>query len=86
MVIADGRDLDAEQVRRGMAWVYRRYSRSRRLYALEAEGEASPAWSVGRPESDPAVGLAAWWKYREVVAIAVTVGLVPVRNEAQLER
>jgi endonuclease YncB( thermonuclease family) len=39
VVVADGRDLDAEQVRRGMAWVYRRYSRSRRLYALEAEAK-----------------------------------------------
>lgn len=39
VVVADGRDLDAEQVRRGMAWVYRRYSRSRRLYALETEAK-----------------------------------------------
>ncbi|MDG4554396.1 MAG: thermonuclease family protein [Candidatus Competibacter sp.] len=38
-VVADGRDLDAEQIRRGMAWVYRRYARSRRLYALEAEAK-----------------------------------------------
>ena len=38
-VFAGGRDLDAEQVRRGMAWVYRRYARSRRLYALEAEAK-----------------------------------------------
>ena len=38
-VVADGQDLDAEQVRRGMAWVYRRYTRSGGLYALEAEAK-----------------------------------------------
>lgn len=30
-------DINAEQIRRGMAWVYRKYSRSPGLYALENE-------------------------------------------------
>ena len=50
-VVADGRDLDAEQVRRGMAWVYRRYSQSRRLYALEAEAKQARRglWADSNP-------------------------------------
>ncbi len=50
-VFADGRDLDAEQVRRGMAWVYRRYARSRRLYALEAEAKQARRglWADSNP-------------------------------------
>ena len=51
VVVADGRDLDAEQVRRGMAWVYRRYSRSRHLYALEAEAKQARRglWADSNP-------------------------------------
>lgn len=45
-------------------------------------GEASPARSMGRFESDPAVGLAAWWKSLE--AIAVAVDLLSVRGETHL--
>ncbi len=50
-VFADGRDLDAEQVRRGMAWVYRRYARSRSLYALEAEAKQARRglWADSNP-------------------------------------
>lgn len=36
-VRADGRSANAEQVRRGMAWVYRKYSDDAALLALEAE-------------------------------------------------
>ena len=65
VVVAGGRDLDAEQVRRGMAWVYRRYSRSRRLYALEAEAKQArrglwadlnpvPPWDWRRGKRPPA--------------------------------
>ncbi|QQS55105.1 MAG: thermonuclease family protein [Candidatus Competibacteraceae bacterium] len=50
-VRSGGRDLDAEQVRRGMAWVYRRYARSRRLYALEAEAKQARRglWADSNP-------------------------------------
>lgn len=51
VVVAGGRDLDAEQVRRGMAWVYRQYARSRRLYALEAEAKRARRglWADSNP-------------------------------------
>ena len=32
---ADGIDVNAEQIRRGMAWVYRQYTAEQRLYSLE---------------------------------------------------
>jgi len=43
-VIVDGVDVNAEQVRRGMAWVYRanrRYVRDSSLYAVEEEAKAA---------------------------------------------
>lgn len=36
-VEADGQDVNAEQVRRGFAWVYRQYATDRSLYDLEAD-------------------------------------------------
>lgn len=41
MVFVADQSLDAEQVRRGMAWVYRQYATTRSLYALEAEAKAA---------------------------------------------
>lgn len=41
MVFVAGQNLDAEQVRRGMAWVYRQYATTQSLYALEAEAKAA---------------------------------------------
>lgn len=35
-VVANGIDVNAEQVRRGFAWVYRQYATDRSLDALEA--------------------------------------------------
>jgi micrococcal nuclease len=40
-VKCDGTDANAEQVRRGMAWVYRRYSRDADLLVVEAEAKAA---------------------------------------------
>jgi len=36
-VEAGGIDVNAEQIRRGMAWAYRRYTAEQRLYSLEDE-------------------------------------------------
>lgn len=38
---ADGVNVNAEQVRRGFAWVYRRYATDRRLFDLQAEARSS---------------------------------------------
>ena len=43
-VSVDGLDVNAEQVRRGFAWVYRRYSKDEALLALEAQAKA---WGLG---------------------------------------
>jgi len=53
-VIVDGVDVNAEQVRRGMAWVYRanrRYVRDSSLYAVEDEAKAAKRglWRAARP-------------------------------------
>ncbi|MDS4030539.1 MAG: thermonuclease family protein [Candidatus Contendobacter sp.] len=40
-VTVGGVDVEAEQVRRGLAWVYRHYSDDARLLALEAEAKAA---------------------------------------------
>ena len=39
-VQADGQDVNAEQVRRGYAWVYRQYATDRSLFALEDEARS----------------------------------------------
>ena len=58
-VTVAGSNVEAEQVRRGLAWVYRQYSHDAQLLALEAEARAARRRFVGRRESDAAVGLAA---------------------------
>lgn len=40
-VTLDGLDVNAEQVKRGMAWVYRQYSQDAKLIALEREARAA---------------------------------------------
>lgn len=37
----DGLDVNAEQVRRGFAWVFRRYSKDTALLALESQAKAA---------------------------------------------
>lgn len=51
-VYADGVDVNAEMVRRGAAWVYRRYAKDQSLFRLETEAkqEKRGLWSL--PESE----------------------------------
>jgi endonuclease YncB( thermonuclease family) len=51
VVFVAGQNLDAEQVRRGMAWVYRQYVTTRSLSALEAEAKAARRglWADSNP-------------------------------------
>lgn len=46
-----GRDVSAEQVRAGMAWVYRKYATDSSLYALEsrAKAEQRGLWQDNNP-------------------------------------
>jgi endonuclease YncB( thermonuclease family) len=50
-VQCNGMDANAEQVRRGMAWVYDRYVTDRSLYALQNEARAAHAglWADAEP-------------------------------------
>jgi endonuclease YncB( thermonuclease family) len=57
-VTVGGVNVEAEQVRRGLAWVYRQ--RRCPVAGAGSAGESGSARAVGQPESDPAVGLAAW--------------------------
>ena len=40
-VAVDGLDVNAEQVRRGFAWVFRRYSNDPALISLEAQAKSA---------------------------------------------
>jgi len=50
-VTCAGIDANAEQVRRGMAWVFDHYATERRLYTIQAEAKASRRglWSDSYP-------------------------------------
>ncbi len=68
MVFVAGRSLDAEQVRRGMAWVYRRYATTQSLYALETEAKAARRGLWTDPNPQPP-----WdWRHGEVPQPAVS--------------
>lgn len=58
-VAVDGVDLGEAQVRDGMAWVYRRYSKDRAMIALEDDARAARRglWSLPDPEPP--------WRFRE---------------------
>lgn len=48
-----GTDANAEQLRRGMAWVYDRYAKDRSLYRLQDEARASGLGLWGGPAPTP---------------------------------
>ena len=54
-VFAGAQDANAELVRRGAAWVYRRYSRDPALLGLEeaARAEGQGLWALPEPERVP---------------------------------
>ena len=61
LVFVRSRDINAEMVRRGGAWVYARYSADPALLALEAEARAARRglWSLPQPQRVPP------WEWRE---------------------
>jgi endonuclease YncB( thermonuclease family) len=50
-VIINGLDVNAELVRQGMAWVYRKYTNDKKLYRLEAEAKLAKRglWATDHP-------------------------------------
>jgi endonuclease YncB( thermonuclease family) len=53
-VYVDGRDVNAELVRTGHAWVYQKYATDRSLYRLEAEAKAAQRGLWALPEAQRA--------------------------------
>jgi micrococcal nuclease len=49
---SDGIDVNAEQVRRGFAWVYRQYAKDQSLYSLEAAARTAQIglWADSAPQ------------------------------------
>jgi endonuclease YncB( thermonuclease family) len=47
LLLCNGTDSSAEQVRTGMAWVFDRYVTDRGLYALQDEARSARARTVG---------------------------------------
>jgi hypothetical protein len=60
-VYAGGIDINAEMVRRGAAWVYRKYAKDPSLYELENEARAARrgVWALPEAEREPP------WTWRE---------------------
>jgi endonuclease YncB( thermonuclease family) len=50
-ITVNGTDVNAELVKQGMAWVYRKYTNDQKLYALEAEAKQAKRglWSSEHP-------------------------------------
>ena len=50
-VIVNGSDVNAELVRQGMAWVYRKYTNDQKLFAIEAEAKKAKRglWATDKP-------------------------------------
>lgn len=59
VVTLDGLDVNAEQVKRGMAWVYRQYSQDTKLIAFEREARAAKLglWEEPNPTAP--------WEWRQ---------------------
>ena len=57
-VYTEGLDVNAEQIKRGMAWIYRKYNRDRSLLALEQEARGAKRGLWIDPNPVPP------WEYR----------------------
>jgi endonuclease YncB( thermonuclease family) len=57
-VYTEGLDVNAEQIKRGMAWIYRKYNRDRSLLTLEQEARGAKRGLWTEPNPIPP------WEYR----------------------
>lgn len=60
-IFVDGKDVNAEMVKRGAAWVYRAYSKDKSLLVLEAEAKSAKRGLWGLPEAQRQ----APWEWRQ---------------------
>ncbi|MDS4030392.1 MAG: thermonuclease family protein [Candidatus Contendobacter sp.] len=74
-VTVGGVNVEAEQVRRGLAWVYRHYSDDARLLALEAEAKAARRglWADANPMPP--------WEWRHGGKVAMRSEPAPAQSE-----
>jgi Staphylococcal nuclease homologue/Excalibur calcium-binding domain len=74
-VYTEGLDVNAEQIKRGMAWIYRKYNRDRSLLALEQEARGAKRGLWTDPNPIPP------WEYRH----GSTVGSVRRSKPEQMQ-
>lgn len=77
-VYARGLDVNAEQVKRGMAWIYRQYNRDRSLLALEHEARGAKRGLWIDPNPIPP------WKYRHASKTKWVARSTPVQVQAKV--
>jgi endonuclease YncB( thermonuclease family) len=70
-------DANAEQVKRGMAWVYRKYARDRSLFTLEEEAKSTKRGLWADPHTIPP------WEYRHG---GKWTGYVQIQEKAAAEK
>lgn len=72
-VYAGGLDVNAEQIRRGMAWVYRQYNRDKSLLALEQEAKNGKRGLWLEPNAIPP------WEYRHGGRVGSKARQAPIK-------
>jgi micrococcal nuclease len=81
VILPDGRSLNREMVRQGMAWWFRKYAPADRdLSALEAEARAAHRGLWGQPNPTPP------WDWRRGGAAPAVAGVVGNRNSRVYHR
>ena len=68
-VTCDGVDANAEQVNRGMAWVYRKYAKDHNLYVLQHNAKVAKRGLWGDVGPKPP------WEWRKSTRYTLTAGL-----------
>jgi endonuclease YncB( thermonuclease family) len=79
--LPDGRSLNREMVRQGMAWWFRNFAPADRdLAALEAEAKAAHRGLWGHPNPTPP------WDWRKGEGVPATAGVIASRNSRVYHR
>jgi endonuclease YncB( thermonuclease family) len=79
-VYAGGLNVNAEQIRRGMAWVYRQYNRDKSLLALEQEAKNNKRGLWSEPNPVPP------WEYRHGGRAGPPAGIKSAQALARLSQ
>jgi micrococcal nuclease len=75
VILPDGKSLNREMVREGMAWWYRKYApNDRELATLETEAKAAQRGLWSQPNPIPP------WDWRKGVGVPITAGVIGNRK------